>query len=139
MIDLDERLKKAFDPNSSGRALKDKHLSSSGAGLVSSGIIPEAHNLFTLADRDRNGTLDFQEVEAIRQLLLVIAPEDYPNPIDPSFADKVMGSAIDEDGSGDIDRVEWINFVTRQANVHGERPMLRLLQLLKKELNKQWR
>ena len=46
---------------------------------------------------------------------------------------------IDTDGSGQIDRaVEWIDYVTREAREHGERPMLKLMKILSKRVNDMW-
>ena len=45
---------------------------------------------------------------------------------------------IDTDGNGHIDRAEWMEYVTREARAHGERPMLKLIQLLKKRINDLW-
>ena len=45
---------------------------------------------------------------------------------------------IDTDGNGTIDRAEWIDYVTREAREHGERPMLKLMKLLGKRVNDMW-
>ena len=45
---------------------------------------------------------------------------------------------IDTEGNGQIDRAEWIDYVTREARAHGERPMLKLMQLLGKRVNDMW-
>ena len=47
-------------------------------------------------------------------------------------------SQLDTDNSGDVDRVEWITFITQQARIHGERPMLKLMQVLGKQLDQLW-
>ena len=108
-----------------------------GAGLNSTGLIFEAHRVYTLADRDRNGSLDMKEVEMMRRCLQRVHPESFPHPLTPAFAEQLCAS-IDTDGSGDVDRVEWINFITQQARRHGERPMLKLMQVLGKQLDKLW-
>ena len=56
----------------------------------------------------------------------------------PAFADKVLFDEIDTDGSGDIDRVEWVTFVAKQARAFGERPMFKLLQTLRREMDEKW-
>lgn len=66
-----------------------------------------------------------------------VHPESFPHPLTPAFAEQLCAS-IDTDGSGDVDRVEWINFITQQARRHGERPMLKLMQVLGKQLDKLW-
>ena len=42
-----------------GRPLQGQHLTGAGAGLWSTGLVAEAHRVYTLADRNRNGVLDF--------------------------------------------------------------------------------
>ena len=112
-------------------------MSGDGAGLRSTGLIFEAHRVYTLADRDRNGTLDMEEIEMMRKCMQRMHPDLYPHPLTPAFAQQIC-SNIDTDGSGDVDRVEWINFITQQARQHGERPMLKLMQVLGKQLDKLW-
>ena len=56
----------------------------------------------------------------------------------PKFANEVLFEQIDTDGSGDIDRVEWVTFIAKQARAHGERPMFKLLQTLRKEMDEKW-
>ena len=46
---------------------------------------------------------------------------------------------IDTDGNGQIDRAEWIDYVTREARAHGERPMLKLMKVLTKQLACMWK
>lgn len=55
-----------------------------------------------------------------------------------NFADQVLFDEIDTDGSGDIDRVEWVTFVAKQARAYGERPMFKLMQTLRKEMDEKW-
>ena len=56
----------------------------------------------------------------------------------PGFADQVLFESIDTDGSGDIDRVEWVTFIAKQARTYGERPMFNLMQTLRKEMDEKW-
>ena len=101
-------------------------------------VIPsQAHNVYTLADRDRNGTLDNDELQQMQRAVKGIHPELLPSPLTPAFAEQIA-LGIDTDGSGDVDRVEWITFVTQQAKQHGERPMLKLMQVLGKQLADCW-
>ena len=57
----------------------------------------------------------------------------------PLPAPKVVGSALDSDGDGVISRGEWIAFITKQAHANGERPMLKLMQVLSKQLASMWK
>ena len=59
-------------------------------------------------------------------------------PCTPALAKKITGAALDTDGDGVIDRGEWIAFVTEQAHTHGERPVLKLMQMLAKQLETMW-
>ena len=124
---------------SPNRKLEASHLTGDQAGLKSTGLIFEAHRVFTLSDSDRNGTLDVQEMQRMQRMLTQIDPDLYPAPLTPAFANKVISAAIDTDGDGVVDRGEWIAFVTQQAKASGERPMLKLMQLLGKQLDKCWR
>lgn len=74
----------------------------------------------------------------MRQLVQRVHPDLYPAPLTPAFAAKFTGSCIDTDGSGDVDRGEWLDFVLKAARENGERPMLKLMQLIGKQLADQW-
>ena len=129
----------AYSSIAPNRKLDASHLTGQQAGLNSTGLIYEAHRVFTLSDSDRNGTLDVQEMQRMQRMLTQIDPDLYPAPLTPAFANKVISAAIDTDGDGVVDRGEWIAFVTQQAKASGERPMLKLMQLLGKQLDKCWR
>ena len=57
----------------------------------------------------------------------------------PSACAQVLGEAMDSNGDGVIDRGEWIDFITSQAREVGERPMLKLMQILNHALQPMWR
>lgn len=120
------------------RSLAPEHVHWQEAGLESAGLLFEAHRVFTLADRDRNNTLDMHELSMIRNVLMGLNPDLFPAPLTPQFAESVMGSVIDTDRSGDIDRVEWIAFVTKHAKLNGERSMLRMMRMIATQLEKGW-
>ena len=65
-------------------------------------------------------------------------PDLYPYPLTPAIAEKVVGSVLDTDGDGVVDRGEWIDFITKHAGEVGERPMLKLMQVLSKRLAMKW-
>lgn len=109
------------------------------AGLKSTGLLNECHTVFTLADADTNGTLDMDELKMMQQCLKNIHPDLYPAPLTPAIADEVVGNALDTDGDGVISRAEWVAFITKQAHQNGERPMLKLMQVLAKQLATMWR
>ena len=46
---------------------------------------------------------------------------------------------MDSNGDGLIDRGEWIEFITAQAREVGERPMLKLMQVLNVQMQPMWR
>lgn len=119
------------------RRLDHGQMTGDAAGLRSTGLIFEAHRVYTLADRDRNGTLDMEEIELMRKCLQRVHPELWPHPLTPAFAEGICGG-IDTDNSGDVDRGEWVTFITEQARAYGERPMLKLMQVLGKQLDKLW-
>jgi hypothetical protein len=91
------------------------------------------------AQRDTNGTLDMAELEELRVALKFLHPDLYPWPLTPAIADQVVGSALDTDGDGVISRTEWLNFVIEMARKHSEKAMLKLMQVLSKELAKKWK
>ena len=145
-------------------------LTGSDAGLNSTGLVFEAHQVFTFADRDRNGTMDRGELDLVRRILASMDPDLIPAPLTkecgargshtvpalcvhpvlmpidrPALcaprrrADRAMTwEKIDTDGNGTIDRAEWIDYVTREAREHGERPMLKLMKILSKRVNDMW-
>jgi len=114
-------------------------LTGSDAGLNSTGLVFEAHQVFTFADRDRNGTMDRGELDLVRRILASMDPDLIPAPLTKERADRAMTwEKIDTDGNGTIDRAEWIDYVTREAREHGERPMLKLMKLLGKRVNDMW-
>jgi len=120
------------------KALGDA-LSGADAGLNSTGLVFEAHQVFTFADRDRNGSIDRGELDFVRRILDSIPDDLIPAPLTKQLADRAMTwEKIDTDGNGTIDRNEWVAYVIREARVHGERPMLRLMQVLAKNVNDMW-
>lgn len=52
---------------------------------------------------------------------------------------QVVAEAMDSNDDGLIDRGEWIDFIAAQARKVGERPMLKLMQLLNVHLQPMWR
>jgi hypothetical protein len=70
----------------------------------------------------------------VRELLNRLGSRHAP----PDFADKLLFDEIDADGNGQVDRIEWVNFVTRQSQVYGERAMFKLLQTIRKEMDQSW-
>ena len=79
------------------------------------------------------------QLKLLQQCMRELRPELYPHPLTPAFAEKVVGSVIDTDGDGVVDRREWVDFITRQAAKNGgERPMLKLMQMLGKRLDAVW-
>ena len=90
------------------------------------------------ADRDTNGTLDMDELKLLQQCMRELHPDLYPHPLTPAIAEKVVGSILDTDGDGVVDRGEWVDFITKQAAQNGERPMLKLMQTLGKRLATKW-
>ena len=51
------------------------------AGLNSTGLVYEAHQVFTFADRDRNGTIDRAELDLVRRILANLDPDLIPAPL----------------------------------------------------------
>jgi hypothetical protein len=172
--------------------LRSAQLDRAQAGLKSTGLMHEAHQVFTLADWDTSNTLDSDELAKLRTCLRHVNPDLYPHPLTPDIADKVshpshdahikctvpymhpsysylsltppswlpparhpslcapsllapsacaqvVGEAMDSNGDGVIDRGEWIDFITSQAREVGERPMLKLMQILNHALQPMWR
>lgn len=117
-------------PETLGKELCDP----GAAGLNSSMLLYEAHNVFTLADWDTSGGLDMKEVALIRQCVQTIPKEHLPYPLSPAIADKVVGQVLDTNGDGIISRTEWIEFILREVEENGEKAMLRLMQVLSKQL-----
>jgi len=114
-------------------------LNGSDAGLNSSGLVFEAHQVFTFADRDRSGTMERNELDFVKNIVASLPDDLIPHPLTKELAESSMTwEAIDSDGNGSIDRAEWIEYVTSQAHRHGERPMLKLMQLLGKRINDMW-
>ena len=56
-------------------------LSGMDAGLNSTGLVYEAHQVFTFADRDRNGTIDRGELDLVRRILANLDPDLIPAPL----------------------------------------------------------
>ena len=50
----------------------------------------QAQNVFTVADRDTNGTLDPSELSDMRRAILRMEPELLKHPLTPAFADKAL-------------------------------------------------
>ena len=67
-----------------------------------------------------------------------IHPDHFHAPLTPAFAEKIIGTELDKNGDGIIDRAEWIAFITQTARVSGERPMLQLMKILGKKLEDCW-
>ena len=78
------------------------------------------------------------ELKLLQQCMRELRPELYPHPLTPAIAKKVVGSVIDTNGDGVVDRGEWVDFITKQAAENGERPMLKLMQILGKRLDAVW-
>ena len=53
----------------------------------------QAQNVFTVADRDTNGTLDTSELSDMRRAILRMEPELLKHPLTPAFADKAWPPA----------------------------------------------
>ena len=51
------------------------------AGLNSTGLVYEAHQVFTSADRDRNGSIDRGELDLVRRILASLDPDLIPAPL----------------------------------------------------------
>ena len=69
--------------------LRSSQLDRAQAGLKSTGLMHEAHQVFTLADWDTSNTLDSDELAKLRTCLRHINPDLYPHPLTPDIADKV--------------------------------------------------
>jgi hypothetical protein len=79
-----------------------------------------------------------EEMKLLQRCMKELHPDLYPYPLTPAIADKVVGHALDTDGDGVVDRGEWVDFITKQAAEYGERPMLKLMQVLGKRLATKW-
>ena len=78
------------------------------------------------------------ELDRVRELLVRLDQRGHSFKAPAGFADQVLFDEIDTDGSGDIDRKEWITFISKQARAIGERPIFQLMKTLRVEMDQNW-
>lgn len=92
--------------------------------------IPNLETLFELIDKDKNGTISFEEMQGMHESGQLIFPKDITSMIDPKHLVD-MFEFVDTDKSGEVDRDEFIEGVCCLALSSMSIESLQMLQMLR--------